>query len=162
MEERPMCVLCSNTLLNDFMRPRKLSRHLITMHPEHQNKTPDFFERKASEQNSSMFTSLRDFFTVNELSMITSVSSVITDHSPSMLKFLSEYFPNLNKNNELDWLIFDNKDVCLCLLFLVLDMFDNYMAQLVFMENLKCISSLVNDYDLYVLMYMISTDIITN
>lgn len=41
-------------------------------------------------------------------------------------------------------------------------MFDNYMAQLVFIENLKCISSLVNDYDLYVPMYMISADIITN
>jgi hypothetical protein len=50
-EERPMCVICLNTLSNDCMRPGKLSRHLTTMHPEHQNKTTDFFERKASEQS---------------------------------------------------------------------------------------------------------------
>jgi len=42
-----------------------------------------------------MFTILHDFLTVNELSVTTSVSSVITDHLSSMLKFLSEYFPNL-------------------------------------------------------------------
>ncbi|XP_022182264.1 zinc finger MYM-type protein 6-like, partial [Myzus persicae] len=53
--------------------------------------------------DSSMFTSLHDFLTVNELSMTTSVSSIITDHLSSVLKFLSEYFPNLNKNNEDDW-----------------------------------------------------------
>jgi len=47
MEERPICVICSNTLSNDCMRPGKLSRHLITMHPEHQNKTSDFFLKKS-------------------------------------------------------------------------------------------------------------------
>ncbi|CAI6354690.1 unnamed protein product [Macrosiphum euphorbiae] len=52
MEERPMCVICSNTLSNDCMRPEKLSRHLISMHLKHQNKTSDFFERKASEQEN--------------------------------------------------------------------------------------------------------------
>ncbi|KAE9530082.1 hypothetical protein AGLY_011544 [Aphis glycines] len=50
-----------------------------------------------------MFPSLHDFLTVNELSITISVSSVITDHMSSMLKFLSKYFPNLNKNNEQNW-----------------------------------------------------------
>jgi len=48
-EERPMCVICLNTHSNYSMRPGKLSIHLITKHPEYQNKTSDLFQRKASE-----------------------------------------------------------------------------------------------------------------
>lgn len=51
-----------------------------------------------------MFTSLHDFLTVNELSLTTSVASVITEHMSSMLQFLSKYFPNLNINNEYNWI----------------------------------------------------------
>jgi len=51
--------------------------------------------------DTEMFTSLHDFLTFNDLSITTSVSSVIT--ISSMPQFLSKYFPNLNKNNEYSW-----------------------------------------------------------
>ncbi|KAL4127373.1 hypothetical protein QTP88_011547 [Uroleucon formosanum] len=54
--------------------------------------------------DTSMFTSLHDFLTVNELSLTTSVASVITEHMSSMLQFLYKYFPNLNINNEYNWI----------------------------------------------------------
>ncbi|KAL4125849.1 hypothetical protein QTP88_010089 [Uroleucon formosanum] len=54
--------------------------------------------------DTSIFTSLHDFLTVNELSLTTSVASVITEHMSSMLQFLSKYFPNLNINNEYNWI----------------------------------------------------------
>lgn len=45
----PQCVLCSKTLSNSSMAPAKLKRHLEQNHPEHKDKSLDFFERKKVE-----------------------------------------------------------------------------------------------------------------
>lgn len=42
-KKRLTYVICLNTRSNDCMGPGKLTRHLNTMHPEHQNKIADFF-----------------------------------------------------------------------------------------------------------------------
>lgn len=49
-EVRPICVICSDILANDSLRPVKLTRHLNTKHPEYKNKPVEFFQRHASQQ----------------------------------------------------------------------------------------------------------------
>jgi hypothetical protein len=49
-EVRPICVICSDILANDSLRPVKLTRHLNSKHPEYKNKPVEFFQRRASEQ----------------------------------------------------------------------------------------------------------------
>ena len=43
---RPQCLLCHKLLSNEALKPAKLQRHLITLHPEFAKKPKDFFERK--------------------------------------------------------------------------------------------------------------------
>ncbi|KAL4142116.1 hypothetical protein QTP88_004636 [Uroleucon formosanum] len=84
-----------------------------------------FFRETLSEttKGKDIFKKVNDFFLINELDWSRCVGfcadgaaaltgritgfkaefQVITDHLSSMVKFLSEYFPNLNKNNEHDW-----------------------------------------------------------
>ena len=52
-EARPMCVICSEKLANESLKPTKLKRHLDTLHLETANKPLDFFQRKAQEIKSS-------------------------------------------------------------------------------------------------------------
>ena len=46
---KPQCVVCYKTLLNECMKPAKLKRHLMTQHPELTRKPQTFFERKKKE-----------------------------------------------------------------------------------------------------------------
>lgn len=45
-DARPQCVLCTEVLANDCLKPGKMKRHLHTKHPTHIDKTIDFFRRK--------------------------------------------------------------------------------------------------------------------
>ena len=44
--DRPLCVVCLQTLSNESMKPAKLKRHLTTTHPDLVDKPKEFFERK--------------------------------------------------------------------------------------------------------------------
>ena len=44
-----MCVVCLQVLANESMKPAKLKRHLLTKHPEHSDKSKEFFVRKVEE-----------------------------------------------------------------------------------------------------------------
>uniref|UniRef100_A0A672QSJ4 BED-type domain-containing protein n=1 Tax=Sinocyclocheilus grahami TaxID=75366 RepID=A0A672QSJ4_SINGR len=46
---RPQCTLCLKILSVEALKPYKLNRHLTTIHPEHANKSKDFFQRKKEE-----------------------------------------------------------------------------------------------------------------
>ncbi|XP_026476390.1 zinc finger BED domain-containing protein 5-like [Ctenocephalides felis] len=50
-QERPMCLLCMNTLASDSMKPSKLKRHLEKVHADHVGKTKEFFQRKLDNLN---------------------------------------------------------------------------------------------------------------
>lgn len=43
---KPQCVVCSQVLSDESMKPSKLIRHLETKHPAHKNKPLEFFESK--------------------------------------------------------------------------------------------------------------------
>ena len=38
------CLLCNNSLCNDSMRPGKLAEHLKNVHPEHADKSSEYFK----------------------------------------------------------------------------------------------------------------------
>jgi hypothetical protein len=46
---KPQCVICSEVLSNDAMKPSKLIRHLNTKHKDKSSKPKEFFERKREE-----------------------------------------------------------------------------------------------------------------
>ena len=46
---KPMCVICLQVLANEAMKLAKLTRHLLTKHPEYSNNPKDFFIRKGEE-----------------------------------------------------------------------------------------------------------------
>lgn len=50
-EEKPKCLLCSNVLSAESMKPNKLKRHFETTHKEHVGKPRSFFEKKYAELN---------------------------------------------------------------------------------------------------------------
>jgi len=62
---RPKCLLCLEILANDSMKPSRLSRHLITKHPEHEKKPVEFFTRclKSCDVQSN---TLRKFTKLND------------------------------------------------------------------------------------------------
>lgn len=47
-EQRPLCVICSEKLASESMKPVKMKRHLESTHPELVNKEKSYFERRAS------------------------------------------------------------------------------------------------------------------
>lgn len=49
----PMCVICTEKLANESLKPTKLKRHLETLHPDLADKPLDFFQRKAQETKAS-------------------------------------------------------------------------------------------------------------
>ncbi|XP_026481385.1 zinc finger BED domain-containing protein 5-like [Ctenocephalides felis] len=49
-QERPMCLLCMNSLASDSMKPSKLKRHLEKV-ADHVGKTKEFFQRKLDNLN---------------------------------------------------------------------------------------------------------------
>lgn len=57
-EERPQCVVCLKVLASDSLKPNKLRRHLETNHPEHKDKSVDFFRQKLvnCHAQQSLFT----------------------------------------------------------------------------------------------------------
>ena len=48
----PVCVLCSEVLANEALKPCKLRRHLETKHGQYSSKPRDFFENKLREYQS--------------------------------------------------------------------------------------------------------------
>ena len=56
-EEKPQCVLCCIVLASSALKPIKPERHLITHHPDFQNKDADFFKRLADSLVRSRFNS---------------------------------------------------------------------------------------------------------
>lgn len=55
-QERPMCLLCMNTLASDSMKPNKLKRHLEKVHADHVDKTREYFQRKLELLNKQQET----------------------------------------------------------------------------------------------------------
>ena len=45
-EQKPQCVLCSEILSTESMKPAKLRRHFETKHKEHTNKPVEYFRRQ--------------------------------------------------------------------------------------------------------------------
>ena len=56
-EEKPQCVLCCKVLASSALKPSKLERHLVTHHPDFQNKNADFFKLRADSLVRSRFDS---------------------------------------------------------------------------------------------------------
>ena len=56
-EEKPQCMLCCIVLASSAIKPSKLERHLVTHHPDFQNKNTDFFKRRADSLVRSKFDS---------------------------------------------------------------------------------------------------------
>ena len=44
-ESKPFCLLCNYSLCNDSMRPGKLAEHFKNVHPEHTDKSLEYFKR---------------------------------------------------------------------------------------------------------------------
>ena len=59
-EENPQWVLCCKVLASSALKPSKLKRHLITHHPNFQNKDEDFFKRRDDSLVRSRFDSTGD------------------------------------------------------------------------------------------------------
>lgn len=51
--QKPQCVLCSEVLANESMKPSKLKRHLETKHPASKDKPVEFFQRRLQELRAS-------------------------------------------------------------------------------------------------------------
>ena len=66
-----MCVICSEKLANESLKPTKLKRHLETLHPDFVDKPLDFFQRKAQEIKTSANV-LRRNVTFNDKAQIAS------------------------------------------------------------------------------------------
>lgn len=49
----PQCVLCSEILSNEAMKPAKLLRHFESKHKDFVGKPNDFFKRKEAELKST-------------------------------------------------------------------------------------------------------------
>ena len=69
--EKPLCLICNETLSAESLKPFKLKRHLNTKHAESLDKSIQYFERlRKSSKKQKQFT--ENFFTVNERYMRTS------------------------------------------------------------------------------------------
>lgn len=66
-----MCVICSEKLTNEILKPNKLKRHLETLHREMANTPLDFFQRKAQEIKS-LTEVLRRNMTLNDKAQLAS------------------------------------------------------------------------------------------
>jgi len=66
-----MCVICSEKLANESLKPTKLKRHLETHHFELAKKPLDFFQRKAQAIESSAEL-LRRNVTLNDKAQLAS------------------------------------------------------------------------------------------
>ena len=64
-EEKPKCLLCSNVLSTESMKPNKLKRHFETTHKEYVGKPKSFFEKKHAELNRQRVY-FKKAMTVNE------------------------------------------------------------------------------------------------
>lgn len=49
--DHPQCVLCTEVLAHESLKPTKMDRHLKTKHPLHADKSVEFFVRKEGELN---------------------------------------------------------------------------------------------------------------
>ena len=56
-KEKPQCVVCSEVLSEESMKPNKLRRHLESKHPKLKNKSPEFFKSKSVQLKKSRLDS---------------------------------------------------------------------------------------------------------
>lgn len=64
-EQRPQCVVCSEVLANENMKPAKLKSHLETKHPQLKNKDKSYFKRLATKLTSQQ-ADFQKYTTVNQ------------------------------------------------------------------------------------------------
>ncbi len=53
---RPQCTVCLKILSVEALKPYKLNRHVTTIHPEHTNKSRDFFSEKVRRMRQAKGT----------------------------------------------------------------------------------------------------------
>ena len=56
-KEKPQCVVCSEVLSEESMKPNKLRRHLESKHPKLSNENPEFFKKKSLQLKKSCLDS---------------------------------------------------------------------------------------------------------
>jgi len=64
-DTKPLCVICSELLSNQCMKPSHLKRHLISKHEDLKDKSIHYFERKLIELKTDKKL-MRSFTTINE------------------------------------------------------------------------------------------------
>lgn len=70
-DSRPQCVICSEVLTKESLKPSKMLRHLTTKHESLQSKPLKFFQRKLQELHGRKSLIQKDN-TVNERALHTS------------------------------------------------------------------------------------------
>jgi len=87
-EENPQYVVCCKVLASSALKPSKLKRHLVTNHPDVQNKDADFFKHRADSLVRSRFDSTGDQWKENTaglrknlLMLLVRIALFITKHS---------------------------------------------------------------------------------
>ena len=59
-EKKSQCVLCCKVSASSALKPSKLKSHLVTHHPDFQNKDADFFKRRPDSLLRLRFDSTGD------------------------------------------------------------------------------------------------------
>ena len=73
-KEKPQCVLCSEVLSEESMKPNKLRRHLETKHKKFSNESPKFFKNKSAQLKKARLDSGGTFKTQSRAALMASYS----------------------------------------------------------------------------------------
>lgn len=68
LDPRPLCVVCSESLSNDAMKPSKLNRHLQSKHPDLAKKPVEYFQRKRDDMKKQISSLVK--MTVEDKSIV--------------------------------------------------------------------------------------------
>lgn len=110
-EQRPQCVVCSEVLANESMKPAKLKRHLETKHLQLKTKDESHFKRLATKLTSQQ-VDFQKYTTVNQKALQASfeVSFLIAKTKKTSQHWRDAHFASCNENG------FDHarRKVCQC------------------------------------------------